>query len=199
MIQSKKTVEEYVFEFINGVMLNQAPPDAEIILYSSFVKDPEPAFNDTSDSQSLRTMARMLRALFQSGNLVNLPAGNELPGSKGLQVTNKMKVYISPSFPNNLATPFDLEGFEDNQFLHVFFFLETEEIRNGDAVIVQHSIARRHIYVETQKTANELLQMYNLSNGFLWKFYLNLRFSPVYQNELGYPILYNQLKNVILW
>jgi len=194
MIQSKKTVEEYVFEFVSGVLLNQPPPVSEYMFNSSFLKEAEPTFDDSSDSQSIRSTARFLRSLFRQGNLLSTPLGF-LPSSKGMFFQEKMKAYISPAFPNNLVTPEQFENFSENQFLQVYYFLQTKEIKNGDAVTVEHSIVRQYIFVENLKFVDYIDNRFSVLASSFYNFIVDS--GGWRQNSLGYPILYNQLKDIL--
>jgi hypothetical protein len=194
MIQSKKTVEEYVFEFVSGVLLNQSPPVSEYMFNSSFLKEAEPTFDDSSDSQSIRSAARFLRFLFRQGNLLSTPLGL-IPSSKGVFFQEKMKAYVSPAFPNNLVTPEQFDDFAQNQFLQVYYFLQTKEIKNGDAITVEHSIVRQYIFVENLKFVDYIERSFsNLAENF-YNFILDSGGGR--QNSLGYPIQYNKLRDIL--
>ena len=197
MIQAKKTINEYIYEFVAGVLLNQPPADSERVLDEIFSKDAEPSVNDTNELNTLRSSLSLLRSLFRQGQLQTIN-GRQYPSSKSLYYTEKMKCYISPAFPNNLISPDQFKDFDKNELLIIFFFIKTQETRNGDGVVIDHAVINRYIYIENFQTVEAI----ETRGGGIARVARSFKegldnFGDNGQNPLGYPIKYFELQTFL--
>lgn len=162
MITQKKTVEEFIYEFMMAVLTNSPFPDFE-------------EFIDTD---------------------IDGPTGDSTVGLRGelipkfgrISTKYAVRMYVSPSFPNNVILPDDLQGYADKTSYQCYFGLHVRELQNQVGIIINREIKRKFIYVLPTKaqTENEdfaetvfntIKDLIDANNDY-----------P--QNLFGYPVLY---------
>lgn len=186
MIQGAKRVEDYVSEFVLGVMTNDPFPDLQIVTeVRNEEGDPTPP-EDTNELQTLRSMLTFIRNAVRGRTKTGLN-GQQLPFFGRLISYEIYKMYISPIFPNNLILPNDLENYENKKDLQAMLILKTTEIRNQFGIVCDRRIERRGIYCWTYK---ELEAMQSRLYDFLTEIKIDWDRGNFRQDLFGYPIIY---------
>jgi len=155
MISLKKSLEEYVYEFLHSILVNSPLPDDEELITSQTSGDnTSVAIDETSQTSLLRSIAFYLRQQMTGDQATGL-RGQTLPKTGILLTKESIKVFVSPRFPNNVFLPSQLSEFKNNQFFQIFFALWVSEKQNGNGVVIDRLVRRRFIFVLPTRNVRE--------------------------------------------
>lgn len=147
MIGLKKSFDEYVYEFVHSVLTNNPLPDDEKVRGSSTTgEDNSQPINEASQSTLLKSIALQIKQQL-SGTVGTNLRGQPISKMGNLVTKEKLKMYISPRFPNNVFLPDQLKNFSENQYFQIFFVLWADEQENQTGAIVDRLVRRRFIFV----------------------------------------------------